>query len=69
MRIFAWLMVIIGSVVGGFVFITGFLTANGAPQQAAAASAGVAFVVIPYCAARAISMLWDIGKEKKTDND
>lgn len=54
MKTFAWIMVIIGSILGGLGTLLGILTANGAPQQAAAAAMGVAFAVIPYCFARAV---------------
>lgn len=48
-----WIITVIGGLIGGFILITGLMSANGAPQEAAAAAAGVAFVVIPYCIARA----------------
>jgi sugar phosphate permease len=58
-KIVLWIVTIIGSVLGGLTFLAGIVAANGAPQEAAAAAMGVAFAVIPYCLARAVS---EIGK-------
>jgi hypothetical protein len=52
---FFWILTMIGSVIGGFIVITGVANASGAPQEASAAAIGVAFAVIPYCFARAVS--------------
>lgn len=52
-----WITTIISSGLGGFVAIEGIANASSAPQQAAAAAMGVAFAVIPYCIARAVSEL------------
>lgn len=56
-KAFFWLLVMIGSVIGGFVFLFGLVTAKSAPQEAAAAASGIAFAVIPYCLARAVSQI------------
>lgn len=40
---------------GALTAIVGISAANGAPQEAAAAAMGVAFAVIPYCLAKAVS--------------
>lgn len=45
---FLSLMTAIGGVVGFFIFIVGSSSANGAPQEAAAASMGMAAALIPY---------------------
>ncbi len=42
-------------VLGGLTVIVGISAANGAPQEAAAAAMGIAFAVIPYCLAKAVS--------------
>ncbi|PHM70127.1 MULTISPECIES: hypothetical protein [unclassified Xenorhabdus] len=61
-----WFVVIIGSVLG---LIMGLLPAlflsNSAPQEAAGAAIAVACSVVPYCIARAVSML--NGNSKKDD--
>ncbi len=59
MKKLLWVLTIIGSVIGGLIVCAGVLGASGAPQEAAAAAMGVAFAVIPYCLARAVS---EIGK-------
>ncbi len=59
MRTFVWVLVIIGAIVGGITFIAGMLFSKSAPQEAASAAAGIAFVVIPYCFARAFCEIWD----------
>ena len=55
MKKFLWVLVIIGSMLGGAAFMIGVPSAEGAPQEAAAAAIGIAFAVIPYCLARAVS--------------
>jgi hypothetical protein len=59
MKKFAWILAIVGSVLGALVAVFGASVANGAPQEAAAAALGTALAVIPYCLARAVS---EIGK-------
>lgn len=54
-----WALTILGSIIGGVNFFTGVAAANGAPQEAAAAAMSLAWVVLPYCCARAVS---EIGK-------
>jgi hypothetical protein len=44
MKIFVAIMTVIGLI----VFIGGFMAANGSPQEAAAAGAGIACGVLPY---------------------
>ena len=53
---FFWVLVILGSIIGGLFLLYSF-SLDGAPQQAAAAAVGVGFAVIPYCLARAITIL------------
>ena len=55
MKKFLWILVIIGSILGGLIAFIGVTAAKGAPQEAAAAAMGIAFAVIPYCLARAVS--------------
>ena len=52
---FLWILTMIGSVLGCLIVIFGVSGAYGAPQEAAAAAIGIAFAVIPYCLARAVS--------------
>ncbi|WP_370557389.1 hypothetical protein NMD88_04045 [Edwardsiella tarda] len=55
-----WLVVFICSVIGFLQGVVMLLTQHeiSAPQQAAAAAMGIAWAVIPYCAARAIQMFF-----------
>jgi hypothetical protein len=62
MKRFFWVLTIIGSAIGALVAFAGVLGANGAPQEAAASAMGVAFAVIPYCLARAVS---EMGQDEK----
>jgi hypothetical protein len=55
MKKFLWITTAICSVIGGLTAVVGISAANGAPQEAAAAAMGVAFAVIPYCLAKAVS--------------
>ncbi len=55
MKKFLWILVIIGSILGALTAFIGIAAAQGAPQEASAAAMGVAFAVIPYCLARAVS--------------
>ena len=52
---FLWSLTIVGSILGALTIAVGVAGATGAPQQAAAAAIGIAFAVIPYCLARAVS--------------
>lgn len=52
---FFWIVSIIGSALGALTVVIGVAGANGAPQEAAAAAIGIAFAVIPYCLAKALS--------------
>jgi sugar phosphate permease len=57
MRAILWVLTILGSLIGGLIFFLGFTSAKGAPQEAAAAAAGIAFGVLPYVCARAVDEL------------
>lgn len=50
-----WIIPIIGVVIGGFILLTGFATANSAPQEAVVAALACACAVLPYCFTRAIT--------------
>ena len=50
-----WVLAALGSVVGGINLALDWSSANGAPQQALIVAAGLAWTVIPYCFARAIT--------------
>ena len=52
---FLWSLTIVGSILGALTIAVGVAGATGAPQQAAVAAIGIAFAVIPYCLARAVS--------------
>ena len=52
-----WILTAVCSVLGALMALIGITSANGAPQQAAAAAIGIAFAVIPYCLARAAAEL------------
>lgn len=56
-RRFYWRGVLFGGWFGFVCFIIGVAISNGAPQECAAAGIGLAFAVIPYCLARAVSEL------------
>jgi hypothetical protein len=51
---FGSVLTLVGSTIGALLFVVGFFGANGAPQEAAAAAAGLAFAAIPYCFGRAL---------------
>jgi hypothetical protein len=52
MRMFAWILVIIGSLIGGAQFFVSF-SATSAPQQTAGIAMALGWVILPYCFARA----------------
>lgn len=52
-----WVLTILGSLFGGLFVFFALTLSNGAPQEAAGAAIGIAFAVIPYCLARAVSEL------------
>ncbi|WP_338805135.1 hypothetical protein WDV76_08925 [Xenorhabdus griffiniae] len=61
-----WFAVIVCSVLGFVIGLLPALTmAESAPQEAAGAAIAVACAVVPYCIARAVSML--SGNSKKDD--
>lgn len=53
MKTFLYVVTILGGIIGGFILFGSFFM-DSAPQQGAAAAMAVAFVVIPYCMARAL---------------
>lgn len=53
-----WVITIIGCFLGGAALLLAILS-DSAPKQGAAAAIAVAFAVIPYCLARAVSELND----------
>jgi hypothetical protein len=50
-----WLFTLAGGLFGGLTLIVGLASANGAPQQAAAAGMALGYAVIPYCISRAVT--------------
>lgn len=50
-----WTLAALGSVVGAVELLIEWSAASGAPQQAVIAAAALAWAVIPYCFARAIT--------------
>jgi hypothetical protein len=65
MKSFCWFLSLLGAVIGLFVLFVGLNGANGAPQEAATAGMALAFAVIPYCIARAVSELFGGSEVKK----
>jgi purine-cytosine permease-like protein len=57
MKFLLWILVVLSSGYAVFQTIFGLRLATSAPQEAAVAAMGVAFAVIPYCLARAVSEL------------
>lgn len=55
--IFSWVAVLIGSAAAAFQIAEVHRAAVSAPQQAAGAGLALAYVIIPYCFARAIESL------------
>jgi uncharacterized membrane protein YvbJ len=53
----AWAIAALLAVVGAGEFVFGMARAESAPQQAVAATAALAYAVIPYCFARAVEKL------------
>lgn len=51
---FGAVLTLIGACLGALTFLVGIFSANGAPQEAAAAGMGIALAVIPYCIGRAL---------------
>ena len=58
----SWIITIIGSAIGFLILITTLFGSTGAPQEAAGAAIAVAFSVIPYCLARALSEIGPKGE-------
>jgi hypothetical protein len=52
-----FIVTIIAAVISGLVLLLGISSANGAPQEAAAAAIAAAFTIIPYCIARSIEAI------------
>ena len=50
-----WALAALGSVVGGVEFVLDWSSATGAPQQAVIGATALAWAVIPYCFARAVT--------------
>ena len=51
----AWIAVIVGAVLGALTLLGGIFGANSAVQESAAFALAIAFAIIPYCFARALS--------------
>jgi hypothetical protein len=64
MKRVSWIITLIGSAIGFFVLIITLFGSNGAPQEAAGAAIAVAFSVIPYCFARALSEMEPKGQNE-----
>lgn len=54
-----WVATMVGALIGGLMFMDTLMRATSAPQQSAGAAIAVAWAVLPYCFARAVS---EIGK-------
>ena len=55
----------VGSVLGGIVLVLGFVTAKGAPQEAAIAALAIALAVLPYVFYRVLQLNSEVNKAKK----
>jgi hypothetical protein len=65
---FLWILSVLGALFGGFTLISGIASANGAPQEAAAAAIAAGMAVIPYCLARAASEVY-VPPKRETPKD
>jgi hypothetical protein len=54
---FFWVISLLASVAGGAIGTFGFIAANGAPQEAAAAAFGCLIAIAPYVLARSVTAL------------
>lgn len=57
MKILSYVLVIIGTLIGGYELLNTLAFAESAPQQAAGAALALAWAVLPYCFARAVEKL------------
>ena len=57
---FAYLLVIIGSLIGGWELLNTMAFAESAPQQGAGAAMALAWAVLPYCFARAVEKMGEV---------
>ena len=62
-----FLLPLIGSIIGGFVFLLAVIGANGAPQQAAGAAMALAFAVLPYVFCRSMQLMGQESRDAATD--
>lgn len=60
-----FLVAILSSIVGGLILILTFVTAKGAPQEAAGAALAMCFAVIPYVIARCIQLPQQAAEQKR----
>jgi hypothetical protein len=51
------ILTILGSIAGGFTLLDTYNRAESAPQQAAGAAIAIALTIIPYCFARACTLM------------
>ncbi len=51
---FVWVLAMLAGIGGGLLGLGGFMFANGAPQEAAAAAFGCLVAIAPYVVARSI---------------
>ena len=57
MKTALWILTVLGSLIGGLTLLVGLLAAQSSPQEASVSAMAIAFAVIPYCLARAVSEL------------
>lgn len=69
LAVLAWVGTIIGSAIGGFILLTGMTTAQSAPQEAVVCALAIAFAVIPYCVARALTEICRMDFYDKLENN
>lgn len=57
MKIFSYVLVILGTIIGGFTFFDTMISADTIPQQQAGVIIAIAWAVLPYCFARAVEKI------------
>jgi hypothetical protein len=63
MKYVLFVITIVASIISAIFRFVGVVSANGAPQEAAAAAMAAAITIIPYCMARSVEALSKFGRE------
>lgn len=64
MKIIGYILVIIGTLIGGYELLNTLAYAESAPQQAAGAAMAIAWATLPYCFARAVEKIGEVTMEE-----